>query len=93
MPLRAGGAMNKGIEKLYSISRKPKRRIIGLMSGTSLDGLDIALCDIEQFGIATRLEPVHFETIPYPEIVKEEIRKVFAKPMVDFRQLCLLNPW
>lgn len=84
--------MNRGVEKLYEISRKPSRLIIGLMSGTSLDGLDIALCKIENSGIASRVTLLHFETVPYPAAVKEEIRKVFARATVDFRQLCLLNP-
>ncbi len=81
------------MEKLFGISRKPMRRIIGLMSGTSMDGLDIAVCEIEQYGMNTRLAPTHFETVAYPVTVKEEIRKVFAKETVDLRQLCLLNPW
>lgn len=81
------------IAKLDSISRKPTRRIIGLMSGTSLDGLDIACCEITGSGTASRVTLENFTTISYPETVKAEIRKVFAKPMVNFRQLCLLNPW
>ena len=69
------------------------RRIIGLMSGTSLDGLDIALCEIRDHGRATSVTVPHFETVPYPTSVKDEIRKVFAKETIDLRQLCLLNPW
>lgn len=39
-------------------------KIIGLMSGTSLDGLDIAYCDIDDRGFRI----LAAETIPYPDI-------------------------
>ncbi len=85
--------MNTQIEKLYQIAQKNTRTIIGLMSGTSLDGLDIALCHFTGAGINTKVELRHFQTIPYPEAVKTAIRKVFAKQEVDFPYLCMLNPW
>lgn len=81
------------IAKLASISRKPTRRIIGLMSGTSLDGLDIALCEITGSGTASQVTLKNFTTIPYPDSVKAEIRKVFAQRVGDIQRLCLLNPW
>ncbi|MBC7827784.1 MAG: anhydro-N-acetylmuramic acid kinase [Chitinophagaceae bacterium] len=85
--------MNKNVEKLYRLSGKASRTIIGLMSGTSLDGLDIAHCTITGFGRDTNLRLDHFKTVPYSSEIKEEIRGVFAKKMVDLEQLTLLNPW
>ena len=85
--------MNKNIEKLYQIAQKNSRKIIGLMSGTSLDGLDIALCEINNAGEKTSVNLIHFETISYSEIEKSEIRKVFAKKKIDFQHLALLNEW
>ena len=85
--------MNTNIERLYRIAQKKERHIIGLMSGTSLDGLDVALCRIEGSGRATKVEVVQFETIDYDNDIKYEIRQVFAKQMIDFQHLTLLNAW
>jgi anhydro-N-acetylmuramic acid kinase len=85
--------MNNNIRKLHRIASAASRTIIGLMSGTSLDGLDIALCRITGSGTSTRLIVKKFATIPYNIEQKEKVLKVFAKPTVDFRLLSELNPW
>lgn len=63
------------------------------MSGTSLDGLDVALCRLSGSGPTTNVVPEHFTTVPYDEGLKAEIRTVFAKKEIEFEQLCLLNPY
>lgn len=85
--------MNPQIQHLYDIARKTDRRIIGLMSGTSLDGLDVALCRISGSGPATSVTLERFATIPFDEEFKAEIRTIFARQTIDFEQLCLLNPY
>lgn len=85
--------MNKNIIALYTIAQKETRKILGLMSGTSLDGLDIALCAISGSGENTNVKILEFETVSYSEDIKNEIRKVFAKKTIDFQHLVLLNEW
>ncbi|MBS7230939.1 anhydro-N-acetylmuramic acid kinase [Flavobacterium psychroterrae] len=85
--------MNKNIRSLYEIAQKETRKIIGLMSGTSIDGLDIALCAIAGSGESTDVKILEFETINYTEDIKTEIRKVFAQKTIDFQHLALLNEW
>lgn len=85
--------MNANLAHLFEIARKPRRRIIGLMSGTSLDGLDVALCAIEGSGVETKVELEAFQTVSYGAEIKDQIRKVFAKKEIDFQHLCLLNAW
>ena len=85
--------MNQNIEKLYQIANKNERLIIGLMSGTSMDGLDVALCKFSGSGGETAIEILNFETVSFDENIKIEIRKIFAKKTIEFQDLCLLNPW
>jgi anhydro-N-acetylmuramic acid kinase len=85
--------MNKNIAKLHGIASKNKRCIIGLMSGTSLDGLDIALCTIEGFGADTNLSIQQFETVSYDPSFKEKIKEIFSKHEVDLEKVCLLNAY
>ena len=50
------------------------------MSGTSLDGLDVALCKVSGHGRKTSIELLKFETIGYSRDVKARIIEVFARP-------------
>ncbi|MBI5215006.1 MAG: anhydro-N-acetylmuramic acid kinase [Ignavibacteriae bacterium] len=54
---------------------KKKKLIIGLMSGTSADGIDAALTEIVGNGIQTRVNVLAFETFPYPTGFKKFLLK------------------
>jgi anhydro-N-acetylmuramic acid kinase len=85
--------MHTNIQRLYDIANKSSRRVIGLMSGTSLDGLDIALCTITGAGNTTKVLLDQFITVPYAPDLKEKLLTVFSKKTVSLEQLCVLNPW
>jgi len=83
--------LNHNLQKLFGIACKEERLGIGLMSGTSLDGLDIALCSFSGNGLATKFKLEDFVTIPYPADFKTEVQQVFAKKTVDLEMVVLLN--
>ena len=85
--------MHPSVQKLYNIAGKKSRLIIGLMSGTSLDGLDIALCEITGTGTSTQVNLIQFETVPYSMDFKEKVFSVFSKQNGSLELLTLLNPW
>ena len=83
--------MNPTVKRLCEIGQQNTRTILGLMSGTSLDGLDLAVCRISGSGKETELSLTHFTTVPYEDDFRDMIREVFAKKTVDFELLTLLN--
>jgi anhydro-N-acetylmuramic acid kinase len=85
--------MESNASKLYHISQKKERKIIGLMSGTSLDGLDISLVNLEGYGIATKFKNLHFKTVTYTDDQRKKINQIFTKSMVDLQYLTVLNEW
>jgi anhydro-N-acetylmuramic acid kinase len=85
--------MNVNIQKLYTIATKPVRTIIGLMSGTSFDGLDIALCQFIGSGPGAPISIKHFITKEYSAQFKEEIKTIFASRQADLEKVTVLNAY
>ncbi|QIX61063.1 anhydro-N-acetylmuramic acid kinase [Hymenobacter sp. BT18] len=90
---KARKPLNPHVARLYQLAQQPSRRVVGLMSGTSLDGLDVALCCLHGHGTSTKLELEQFATVPYSDAVRRRIRQVFAQPQVSLEYLTLLHPW
>lgn len=63
---------------------------IGLMCGTSVDGLDIALVDINGINKKTKVKLIHFEVAEIPKKLKDKIFNSFQNAL-NSRFLCSLN--
>ena len=64
---------------------------IGLMSGTSLDGIDAALCEITGHGKDTKVRLVEFITHPMSARLIERIRAACFKETSSVDLICSLN--
>jgi len=52
--------------------------VLGLMSGTSLDGLDLALCDFWKEGERFQYKIIQTQTVAYPQELAQRLRQLFA---------------
>ncbi len=69
----------------------PTRRVVGLMSGTSVDGVDAATCEVSGSGQGTCVRLLHADTYPYPPEVRAEVLAVSAPPAGTVDRVCRLH--
>jgi len=66
-------------------------RVIGLISGTSVDGIDAALVEISGTDIDLQVELVAGVTYPYPDSLREKILAVCAGVSLSMAELAELD--
>lgn len=79
------------MEKLIKLYNKDKKLVVGLMSGTSLDGIDCALVQIEGNGINTKIKPMYFDNLPMSDNIRREILECCTIGSSNVEKICRLN--
>lgn len=79
------------MQKLFEISKKEKKYVVGIMSGTSLDGVDVALVEIEGNSIFTKINLIGFLEYPFPIGLKDKLLKNSIKESSNVEDLSQLN--
>lgn len=64
---------------------------VGIMSGTSLDGIDVALVEIEGKGLQTVVELIDFLTVPFTKKTLTNIKNALSIDNSTVALLCSLN--
>ncbi|GAX91732.1 anhydro-N-acetylmuramic acid kinase [Effusibacillus lacus] len=64
---------------------------IGLMSGTSVDGIDVAIVGISGKPPELKVRLRHFEAIPYEEEIRERIFRLFRPETSSVLEICDMN--
>jgi len=76
---------------LVKLFYKDEKLAVGLMSGTSMDGIDSALVHIKNSGINTEFDLINFETFPYPEQLRNALLDVSQPGRGSVDEICRLN--
>ncbi len=79
------------IENLVRLKEKESRNIIGLMSGTSCDGIDACLVNITGNGFKAEVDIIGFETYPYKDEIRTLIIEASQESTGTVDKICQLN--
>ncbi len=79
------------MKQFYELLKREKKIIIGLMSGTSADGIDGAIVEIEGSGTDTRAVLIAFETVSFPDGVRDRILACCQTETGTVDAICELN--
>jgi anhydro-N-acetylmuramic acid kinase len=65
--------------------------VIGLLSGTSMDGVDVAVAELRLSGDTVELVPVGHTELPYPAELRDALLAVLPPGTTSAEQLCRLD--
>ena len=79
------------VYELIQLHYKNSKKVIGLMSGTSVDGIDACLVEISGNGIHTKINILEFETYLYDEATRFAILETCNLSTGTVDKVCQLN--
>ncbi|MFQ6053351.1 MAG: anhydro-N-acetylmuramic acid kinase [Candidatus Bathyarchaeia archaeon] len=77
--------------RISRLRRKRTRTAVGLISGTSADGVSAVITEITGSGVDARLRVVAHGTFPYPAALREEVFKLFSAETSTVDRVCEMN--
>ena len=77
--------------EFYELLKKDKKYVIGLMSGTSVDGIDAAIVEITGHNLETEVNLIAFETFPFPPDVPQRILALCQPDTSRVDDICEMN--
>jgi anhydro-N-acetylmuramic acid kinase len=85
--------MSPLLERLAAVARKPFRTVVGMLSGTSADAIDVAICRITGGGVSreghpgARVQLLHYEEFAHAPTLLPRLRDVDRLTPRDLAEL------
>ncbi len=80
-----------GYDRVQRLSEKRARVVVGLMSGTSVDGVTAAVSEITGTGVDAEVRLIAHRTYPYPAAVRERLFTLFKDGSSGLSEASELN--
>ncbi|MCX8184507.1 MAG: anhydro-N-acetylmuramic acid kinase [Sulfolobales archaeon] len=77
------------IQRLLQVISEDRRLIIGVISGTSADGVDVVVVDLENHGRSIKWRFISKGVVPYPLEMKKRI--LLSSEVGSVEDVCILN--
>ncbi|HOD40881.1 MAG TPA: anhydro-N-acetylmuramic acid kinase, partial [Candidatus Wallbacteria bacterium] len=77
--------------KIISKKITEYKTVIGIMTGTSLDGVDTLVTRIKGRGVSTRHENLCFKVFEIPSALKERMRSIMRDKTAALEEICRIN--
>jgi anhydro-N-acetylmuramic acid kinase len=79
------------MQTVADLIRRDPKRVVGLISGTSGDGVDAVLVEVMGTGLQARLHLVAGLTLPFPAEDREELFRMFDPAAATVDRICRFN--
>jgi len=79
------------IKRIMEIREKDEKLALGLMSGTSADGISTIIVKLKGNWTETKFKIIHYRTKKYPEKIRKEIFKIFQPETGKVDNICMMN--
>ena len=68
-------------------------KVIGMISGTSYDGMDIACCEFEQVGDTIEIKQIGFSSVEYSQELHDLIADSMPPRNITMERVCILDTY
>ena len=79
------------MKDLYQLAQKETKKVVGLMSGTSVDGVDAAVVEIRGHGLETQVELLAFHSHAFEAEARDRIFDLFQPETSRVDEICQMN--
>jgi len=79
------------MQRLADLAKRSVRRVVGLISGTSADGIDAALVEVSGVGLRARLRLITGLTVPFRPSDRDELFRMFDPSTATVDRICAFN--